>query len=1018
MTLFRNALASLLALAATAGPVLAQVSPPSEGLAFTIGSEGVACEAQGVMMGEGRASLFDRQWAIICPGADQAVGRAVSLAGGREALTQLAGIREGDIRCSTSTSDPETGVESASCSQASTGLSWRRYTQIANGRLYAVDGLAAFDSALRLTLASIALDRIVPGRVDIVSTGSDANMAAARASLGDAESMVGQGYRRNNAGEYADAAEFFQPELLGLADAGQAGFEQLTLLHELLTNRALQFSNLEDPGSAARLFAQARELAGSDPIQTRLSRNYEAIDALNRGAFDDADAILARPVPAVSLADEDLGGSFEIDRRLALWLNAGGDTTLSDSLTQEAGLSTYERAAIIDAQARQLHGTVLRLRGDNAAARSEIVAARSAMLAVRDGRVLTTTRLNAQMLGEIALTLEAEGNYGSAEAHLREAVVLLETRYPDSPSVNGGRARLAAFLARRGRNGEAMALYRELVEATVGERGALVGMENQMRPYFALLADEVDSNPALADDMFLAAQLIERPGAAQTLAQLNKRFEARDGAASDLFRQAIDNDRELTRARMGLAQVRLYSPDSDPSALAVLQERIDRLAQVQLELREELAQYPEYRSVSRNYVTAAEMRATLGQGEGYLKLVRVGPDYFAVYLGQGRSLGWKVSGSAAKVDNLVALLRDSISVTINGVNATYPFDVDSARTLYRAVFDPVADEIGALDHLVFEPDGALLQLPVNLLVADDASVERYWSRVDAGGDEFDFTGVEWLGRDKAVSTALSAASFRDARRAEASEAPLAYLGMGQNAVPQMRPAVARRDIVSSLEADCQVPFEAWSRPIPASELSAAANRFGESNTRLLTGAAFTDTALQGNDAAAQYRILHFATHGLVNAPRPGCPARPALLTSFGDQDSDGLLRFVEIFDLKLDADLVILSACDTAGMATLDATLEAGITSGGGQALDGLVRAFIGAGGRQVIASHWPAPEEYDATQRLMQGLFAAVPGEALGQALLGAQRQMMDDPLVSHPFYWSGFAVIGDGARPLIAAN
>jgi CHAT domain-containing protein len=69
-----------------------------------------------------------------------------------------------------------------------------------------------------------------------------------------------------------------------------------------------------------------------------------------------------------------------------------------------------------------------------------------------------------------------------------------------------------------------------------------------------------------------------------------------------------------------------------------------------------------------------------------------------------------------------------------------------------------------------------------------------------------------------------------------------------------------------------------------------------------------------------------------------------------------------------------------------------------------------------VIASHWPAPEEYRATERLMSGLFAAAPNEPVAEALRATQVKLMDDADTSHPFYWSGFAVIGDGARPLIA--
>src|SRR3546814_12661222 len=92
--------------------------------------------------------------------------------------------------------------------------------------------------------------------------------------------------------------------------------------------------------------------------------------------------------------------------------------------------------------------------------------------------------------------------------------------------------------------------------------------------------------------------------------------------------------------------------------------------------------------------------------------------------------------------------------------------------------------------------------------------------------------------------------------------------------------------------------------------------------------------------------MHFATHGLVTAPRPDCPARPALMTSFGEGESDGLRTFREIYDLRNDADLVILSACDTPGQATVDTTQKAGVTTGGDHEQDGRVRASAGPGGR------------------------------------------------------------------------
>ncbi|MDB5692112.1 MAG: repeat-containing protein, partial [Alphaproteobacteria bacterium] len=284
---------------------------------------------------------------------------------------------------------------------------------------------------------------------------------------------------------------------------------------------------------------------------------------------------------------------------------------------------------------------------------------------------------------------------------------------------------------------------------------------------------------------------------------------------------------------------------------------------------------------------------------------------------------------------------------------------------------------------------------------------------------FDFTDIAWLGRARDISTAVSARAFRDVRQAAASRATRGYVGFGENAPPRL--AAASEKAVQSLlgaGAPCGWPVAAWARPVSAAELRDAAGVIasrGDKGVEIVTGEAFNDEAIKRRPDLADYRILHFATHGLVTAPRPECPARPALMTSFGGAGSDGLLTFGEIYDLRIDADLVILSACDTAGRASLAATREAGVATGGGDALDGLVRAFVGAGGRSIIASHWPVPDDYDATNRLISGLFAAPPGTATATALRRTEETLMADPKTSHPYYWAGFAIVGDGAAPVL---
>ena len=621
----------------------------------------------------------------------------------------------------------------------------------------------------------------------------------------------------------------------------------------------------------------------------------------------------------------------------------------------------------------------------------------------------------------MALTHEAQEQMGEAEALLQQGVALLAAQYPETVAMNGARARLAAFYARRGRTDDALGLYRTVIASTVDNRNALTGLNNQLAPYFALLAGLIPTRPELASDLFTATQVLVRPGAADTMEVLTRELSGGSSEAARLFRQSISLSRDIERSRIELAQLVQASARDGSLAgqIAERQQAIADLSAQQTGTLAALAAYPQYRAVSKDVLSLADMQAALKPGEAYLKLAQIGDALYAVYVDGAGATGYRVGIGASDLASKVAALRATISTTVNGAQSTFPLDVAIARSLYVDLLSPVDARLGTVQHLIFEPDGAMLQLPVNLLIARQDGVDAYLARIaNPKADEFDFRGIAWLGRNRAVSTALSAKAFRDARQAPASAATHSYIGFGENApVSGIRQAALTRSAGGGQSIDCSWPAGEWSKPIPATELRSAATLLGGTGAQVVTGAAFTDDGLMARSDLADYRIVHFATHGLVAAPRRECPARPALLTSFGTSGrSDGLLQFSEIFDMKIDADLVILSACDTASAASREATRAAGLGVGGGSALDGLVRAFIGAGGRSVIASHWPAPEEYKATERLITGLFTAGNDVPVAQALRQAQVKLMDDAQTSHPFYWAGFAIIGDGSRPIAA--
>jgi CHAT domain-containing protein/tetratricopeptide (TPR) repeat protein len=170
------------------------------------------------------------------------------------------------------------------------------------------------------------------------------------------------------------------------------------------------------------------------------------------------------------------------------------------------------------------------------------------------------------------------------------------------------------------------------------------------------------------------------------------------------------------------------------------------------------------------------------------------------------------------------------------------------------------------------------------------------------------------------------------------------------------------------------------------------------------GSLFKATDFQANRTSAlsgelsRCRIIHFATHGLLNSDRPELSG---LVLSLVDEDGkmlDGFLRMGEIFNLRLRADLVVLSACQTALGKEIN-----------GEGLVGLTRGFIYAGAERVVASLWQVDDE--ATSQLMRRFYRGMLKEGLrpAAALRAAQIEMSKSSRWSSPYYWAGFVIQGE---------
>jgi CHAT domain-containing protein len=1014
----RTVLAIAAALCCAMVTTSASAVPLSVRDSFRIGTAGsIFCSAQSAATDKALSDMFDAGYSVTCRDAALPVGKLYKLRARQGTAARLATARAGRVDCAAPHAGLINGlgtVEQMDCKLKDQPVDYRVY-QVRRGKLlYAAEGLTGYDSALQLGLRSLIADQPVKGEISIATTGLGDPAAFARVQAGtlDPATALTEAYRRNNSGSYAEAAEFFA----AVSNSGDAPLSRA----EGLANEALQKSNLGRYAEADSLFARAAEQVGSDPIVARRLRNYRAMHLLNQGQAKDALAELDKPLPKAVLDDDGSpGATLAIDGPTAKQLNA--DSKLGQQLGAEADeLLPAEKAQILDGQALQLRGTSLRLTGDPAGATDALRRADAMLESVRGGKVASVMWMRAQILGDLAAIAEEAGHSSEADQLYRQGVALLEVNYPGSAALLNAKARLAGYLARTGQLTTAEAMFKEIVHSQPDTSNLPPSFAHVLRPYVDLLLKK-GSDPAANAEIFAATQLMLRPGLAQTQAVLARQLSGGADDASRLFRQSVTLTRQAERARIELARLQdLAKPTPEELVRTrLVRASLDQSQKEQLVTQSALGSFPRYRAVASEVIPLADLQKILRPGEAYYRMTVVGDNVYALLTTATGARAVLLKATADQLAEQVPALRETISTTENGHRMTYPFDVALSHQLDDELFGPFAAEIADVKHLIFEPDGAMLRLPANLLVMDQASVDAYEKRAAAGnGAEFDFRGIAWLGRDRDISTSVSPRAFAQLRGTPPSSGDKEYLGLGENTPPA---AAAHGFVPAAADRDCLLPMSSWTHPISAKELrtaSAILQRFDPGGVQVVTGDDFTDTALEARTDLSEYRILHFATHGVVTSRAAKCPSQPALLTSFGGAGSDGLLTFKEIFDLHLDADLVILSACDTAGEASTAATQQAGLASGGDVALDGLVRAFVGAGARLVIASHWPVPDDYNATQRLITGLFSAPPGTPTVTALRLSQRQLMDDENTSHPFYWSAFAAVGDGEIPVIRAK
>ncbi|KPF63528.1 CHAT domain-containing protein [Porphyrobacter sp. AAP60] len=843
-----------------------------------------------------------------------------------------------------------------------------------------------------------------------------------------ADTLLARATELNFRGLSADASRFLRNELNRLPAGTPPRVRAQLLLEAGLADSNIRFFRSAD-SNLAEAESVIRGLGGADQRVLRPKLDtYRGLHALNQRDFAAARRTLA---PLANRASTRVQGLN--DPATLVQLNAVGNDT--GDIRSAIAVPNLElaRETVIGVQGNWALSVAELSSGNRGAALRAIDLAQNEL--ERLSRSLEGQRinqdglfwLNARLVRQRGRIQAESGDYAGAVASFDKAISTLTatgrggTFAPDDPVVAELRLERASMVDRAGRPaGEVEAAYGEALDAMLFAREASGGFSTALlHPYLDRLAVRIASgDKAAAKRYFDALQVAGESSAARQLSQLQE-VVGEDPAIAVKQRERLDLRRQLSEIAANIVDARNLGQPVDK-----LEADRARTQAAFSEIEAELAANSRLAQVSDRPADLAAVQAKLKPGEGYVRLTVMNDRVFGILVDRDDAYPIRPSLSSGDIIGLANAVRRSSEV---GDDRVLPdFSVGASTALYKALFAGVDGNLRARTELVFDGGAVLAGLPAGLLVTDRPAP------ASKGKARHDYSGVAFLAKQVPNSVAMSPRSFIASREFAPSRATQGLIGF---AAPE---GIGQQPIGTGgkfrigpclIDSTAVTAYSNRFSPIAADEIFIAAEALGlNGQPTLVSGASFSDTEMVRRGAAANgfadYKVLHFATHGLTEGQFDCKGAPAALLTSFGGSDaSDLLLSYDEIASLKLDANLVVLSACDTASRTGEGTQIRAGEAQPG-STLDGLVRAFFAAGSRSVMATYWEAANN-DATTLLMAEFYAAGRDKTISESLSVAQNTLIDIPETSHPFFWASFFVVGDtdntilgGAKMTVAAR
>ena len=1005
----------ILAAFCTAGLAACAVPPPD---AFVGGG---AARTGGVGLGRNTAGEACTQQVaangadIFCGTWDQPSGHVTTQAATSEDLRTLAtaspwrNALDTRLVCGEPAASSVLGAPALvlSCTRKVGGWPQAALVTRIDNRVFLADGIVPAAPVMERSVAVLS-GRAAPEAAPSLPPGQSAALVASRLAaqsfgagdIGQFQQLMTAGTRANLAENYTTAERAFraayalQRKALGAADPNTA--VPLMLV-------ALQLSNQGRTAEAATDFDAATRLAArtSDPTALPRLQHYRALNALNAGNPGEA-------LPLLQAAERGYTGLLPPDLLQLRPPRASGPVVSSRRLggaqfDDNPVLEPEQQAALVGVVETRRYQAIA-LRGLDRPDEARAAGRSAAQLA--ESRGLRQRDLTARLARTGSLVDEA-GQAGAGDAGMRTASRDFSQAQPGTRPVAQTLLLRAAAALRANDAGDAVTLCREasalLQEIKAGTDPAL------MEPCLAAFAAEGARRPAerqpLLRDMFAASQLVQGGITVRQIALASARLTegAKDNRVGDAIRRQQDAGLLAADLQSRVDAAANGAPTrGGPNGALGADDLAKQLAAAQAALADAdaalQAASPNYGQLVQQVVASGEVLKALAPGEALASLF-LGKDGGWVFVLRGDTVeAVRTDLGAGAVTGLVRRIRHTVELA-DGANEPPAFDSTAAQALYAGTLGPAAPLLQGVDALVVVPTGALLSLPFELMLTGPAAAS-------------DLAHAPWLMQRFAITHVPAAANFVTLRRtAGASRATQPWFGFGD-----FKPVTLAQARATFPAGACQDSAQLFAGlpplPFAARELTAARLLTGAPVQSALLGPAFTKPRVLGADLRP-FRVLHFATHALLPTDLR-CQTEPAIVTSGipGAPDARAaLLGASDIAGMQLDADVVILSACNSGG--------PNGATSG--ESLSGLARAFFYAGARALMVTHWSVNDTATALlvagtlQRLREG---GSQGRDLGLAgaFQASQKAMLADAgtklpaAIAHPFYWAPFALVGEG--------